>query len=232
MIIEYKEIKYKEVLQALQLVCMHLVRWLKKSRVRKEWLPDKILYVLFLAVMQRKGNELGLYLPLLLLPLLIPPDPSIHHSSTVPGTTLPIGSNCFFSELVSAHWAPALSHWECTAVQLLPGEDSRASPLSPTSQVKGDLHTLPHRTKPGWKRKLSLWSFWLNFPIKTKREICPVKEVVIRLWASFQSSLSRQGANRSAVLFPPLLGQGQTDKIHILVQFQITNVPPDEEKRG
>jgi len=47
-----------------------------------------------------------------------------------------------------------------------------------------------------------------------------------------EHGLSRQGANRSAALFQAVLGQGQTDKIHTLVQFQVMNVPQDTERRG
>lgn len=112
---------------------------------------------------------------LVFLPFLVP-------SSPVPETMLPIRNNCFFSLLASV-----LSQWECRVVPPLPGRDNRATPFSPTCQVKGDLHTLPHRAKPGccswtWKRK---WSFWGSyFPDlisllkqkgKEKWEMCSVR---------------------------------------------------------
>lgn len=139
-------------------------------------------------------------------PLLVP-------SSPAPGTKLPgppPAITGFFSPLESM-----LSQWERRVTPPLSGGDNRATPFSPTCQVKGVLHTLPHRAKPGfcsrtWKRKLSFWGFYfpdlislLKQKEKEKREMCSVKEVGIRAWTSYQSTVF---LNRSAALFLPLLG--------------------------
>lgn len=152
----------------------------------------------------------------------------------------PTSSNGFLSLPISAHRASASSQWECAAV---PGEDSRASPLSPTSQVKRNLHTLPHRPKPGllWldlKEKIKPMESqfpWLNFPIKTKqerkREMCPVKEVGTRPWTSSQSTVF-PGKEHEVCSFISTIIRTRANWQHShLSAVQVMNVPQDTERR-
>lgn len=181
MVIECKEINNKELLQALQLVCI-LLRWLKKSKFR---MNDFAIWNFTYFLSSGVANKVNWFRALSVLTSPFPSD----SSWPLPAPQLPCSWNHAARSPTSSNWFSSLLSGWCkksistftvgmcsSATSAERRHESKSSPShhpgeGGLAQVvpQGETWLLPLELREHIK-PVAFQFPWLNFPIKTKRE--------------------------------------------------------------